>query len=111
MATDGLSVSAQVDGNVTANNMQTDSVEEGGIGSGVFPNHPRSGFYFSEKGKAMEAWEMTPLESTSSGDSRHQTPDNITQTWDSTTIVDTGETRGIGTEAGPTDLPNHTSEG
>jgi len=107
------------DNNVTAGgNMQTDSAtsEEDGLGAGVFPNHPRSGFWFSSKGEAMEAWEMKPLESDAAGETRHQTPSNITQKWDST-ILESGEfdptntTKGVGTEAGPTDIPNHKSEG
>lgn len=110
MATDGLSVSAQVDGNATAGGaMQTNSSapEVDGLNSGLFPEHPRSGFWFSAKGQAMTPWEMEPLESQAAGETRHQTPSNITQKWDSDIIVSTGMTKGESGDFGSSDLPNH----
>ena len=83
MATDGLSVTAQMDGNVKAGGVyQTDSSDphESGLASGVFPNHPKTGPWYTLAGEAMTPWEITPLESVAEGDSRHQTGSTAQET-------------------------------
>lgn len=74
--------------------------------AGLFPNHPRSGFYFSEKGAMLQPHLAMPMESTSEGDSRHQAP-TTSPSWDSTTIVTTGMTKGGNGANYDSDLPNH----
>lgn len=84
---------------------------------GTFPNHPKEGPWFTLMGEAMTPWEFGVIESQAAGETRHQTPSTITQKWDSTVPVESGEydpnslTHGKGQNAGPTDLPNHKSEG
>lgn len=65
-------------------------------GEGMFPQHPRTGPWETLKGGTLAPHMTAPLESTSSGDSRHQT-DAMAGHWDSNTIVNTGMTRGGGT--------------
>jgi hypothetical protein len=108
MATDGLSVTS--DGNATAGGVyQTNSSapEVDGLASGVFPDHPKTGPWYTLAGMAMTPWEMQPLESVAEGETRHQTPSTITQKWDSDVIVSTGMTKGGSSEFGDSDLPNH----
>lgn len=57
------------------------------------PDHPKSGFYFSDKGPMLAPHEEPPILSDAMGDSRHQT-NAIRGHWDATTIVNTGLTRG-----------------
>jgi len=61
-------------------------------------NHGAEGAWSSLKGRMLAPHEAAPLTSTASGDSRHQT-DAMAGHWDSTTIVNTGMTRGGGTMA------------
>lgn len=110
MATDGMSVSAQVDGNATAGGygqVNSSAPEIDGLGSGAFPNHPKTGPWYTLAGPAMTPWEIQVMESTSAGDSRHQTSSTITQKWDSDIIVSTGMTKGESGDFGSSDLPNH----
>ena len=84
---------------------------------GTFPDHPKVGPWYALAGRAMEPWELLVIESQAAGETRHQTPSTITQTWDKTIPEMSGQfdpdalTHGKGQEAGPTDLPNHRSEG
>lgn len=84
---------------------------------GTFPNHPKVGPWYALAGEAMTPWEFGVIESQAAGETRHQTPSTITQKWDATGPEMSGEfdpntlTHGKGQMAGPTDLPNHKSEG
>lgn len=84
---------------------------------GTFPDHPKVGPWFQTMGDMLDPWEFSVIESQAAGETRHQTPSTITQKWDSTGPEMSGQfdpnglTRGIGQEAGPTDIPNHHSEG
>jgi len=84
---------------------------------GAFPDHPKVGPWLSLAGEMLAPWEFGVIESQAAGETRHQTPSTITQTWESTIPEMSGEfdpdktTPGKGTAAGPTDLPNHRSEG
>jgi hypothetical protein len=70
----------------------------------LFPDHPKSGFYFSAKGQTLSPYELDTLESSAMGDSRHQAP-TTSPSWDSTTVVHTGLTAAEGSYH--SDLPNH----
>lgn len=61
----------------------------------MFPNHPRTGFYFSEKGGLIDAYEQPTDESIVPTDSRVNVPTE-SPSWDSSTIEDTPMTSGTG---------------
>lgn len=65
-------------------------------GEGLFPQHPKTGPWETLKGGTLAPHMQAPLESTSSGDSRHQT-DAMAGKWDANVLVNTGMTRGGGT--------------
>lgn len=71
----------------------------------MFPQHPKSGFYFGDKGQMLAPHIEAPLMSNAEGETRHQTSP-MSPAWDSTTIVNTGLTPAETSYA--TDLPNHT---
>lgn len=77
---------------------------EGGL-SGSFSDHPRSNEWASN-GQTLPAWEATVLESSAMGDSRHQAA-TTSPSWDSTTLVNTGMTRGGPDAQYNSSLPNH----
>ena len=67
-------------------------------GSMFAGNHGPINAWASEKGSMLQPHLQMPMESTSKGDSRHQT-DNVNQLWNSTVVVTTGMTRGGGAMA------------
>lgn len=112
-AVPGLLSTQHSDGNVEAGGdmHQTNSESDHDFGrDGTFPDHPKVGPWFALSGEMMEPWEMIVLESVAEGDTRHQDL-ALSPAWDSTVIVQTGMTHGVGENAGPTDIPNHSSEG
>jgi hypothetical protein len=68
--------------------------------SDMFPNHPKSGEFFSLKGGMVAPYEAPTMESSSEGDSRHQA-ETMSPTWNSTIIVDTPTTTGSGATNSP----------
>ncbi|HEY6018549.1 MAG TPA: hypothetical protein VIY48_01180 [Candidatus Paceibacterota bacterium] len=70
------------------------NMEEGGM----FPQHPRNTEWETLEGKMMAPHIAAPMESTASGDSRHQTSTGMTS-WNSTITVNTGQTGGGGAMA------------
>jgi len=73
--------------------------------SGAFSDHPRSGEWATE-GQTLAAWEATVMESHAMGDTRHQAV-TTSPSWDSTTLVTTGMTKGGNGADYNSDLPNH----
>lgn len=74
------------------------------MSDGMFPDHPKTGFYFADKGQTLAPHLQMPLESSAQGESRHQTSP-MSPSWDSTTIVNTGLTASEGSYN--SELPNH----
>lgn len=66
--------------------------------SGLFGGNHTAVNEWATEGATLAPHLQTPMESTSKGDSRHQT-DNVNQLWNSTVIVNTGMTRGGGAMA------------
>lgn len=113
MATDGMHLagSSQVGHhayNAQASGPDTAEAHVGDLNGEMFPQHPRTGIYFSLKGDECAPWELAVLESHSTGDTRHQTVTKSPE-WENTIVVSTPVTRGEGTErnSGSLDLPNH----
>lgn len=112
MATDGMHVTGPEivaghhDYNAQAPSLDTAEAHEGDLNGELFPQHPRTGFYFDKKGDQCDPWELAVLESHSTGDSRHQT-NPVTEEWETTTIVKTGVTPGPRGGVYNSDLPNH----
>lgn len=77
--------------------MAYEAVDAGG-GSGLFPQHARSGPWETLKGSMLSPHIAGPIEGGATGDSRHQT-DAMAGHWDSNVLVSTGMTRGGGTMA------------
>ena len=73
------------------------SVDSSGGGE-MFPQHPKVGEFETLKGRMLTPPLMDVLTSVAEGDSRHQAAPPCIP-WDSTIIVNTGETRGGGTMA------------
>src|SRR5690242_15826675 len=73
------------------------------MSEGMFPNHPRSGFYFSAKGGMIAPYEAATMESTSESNGRNQA-DTTSPVW-SGFIEDTGTTTGSGLYS--SDMENH----
>ena len=66
------------------------------MADGMFAgDHGPIGVWSSEKGSTLAPHLQMPMESTASGDSRHQT-DDINQLWNTTVIVNTPMTGGGG---------------
>jgi hypothetical protein len=84
---------------------ESETSHEGALKGELFPQHPKTGFYFSAKGDACTPWEVGIMESDAMGDSRHQAPTHSPD-WNSTIIVQTPTT---GAESGMynSSLPNH----
>lgn len=68
--------------------------------SEMFPDHPKSGEFFSLKGGMFPPPELMTLESKSEGDSRHQA-DAVCNPWEADTIVQTPTTTGSGATNAP----------
>lgn len=94
--------------NAQASGPDTAQAHIGDLSGEMFPQHPKTGIYFSLKGTDAEPWELAVLESHSTGDTRHQTVTKSPE-WQNTIVVSTGVTRGEGAEvnSGSLDLPNH----
>lgn len=72
--------------------------DEQGLKSGMFPNHPKTGPWFSLAGDMLQPWEADAIESTSSQVSRAHAPSPAIAP-NSTIQVDTPLTMGGGTFA------------
>lgn len=72
--------------------------------SEMFPQHPKSGFYYSEKGPMLAPHLQMGMESSAMGDSRHQAP-TMSPSWDSTIVVNTPLTSQVDTYN--SSHPNH----
>lgn len=77
--------------------MAFEAVDASG-GGGDFPQHPKTGDWETLKGRMLSPYLMMPMESTSSGDTRHQAPAGGPG-WDDQILVTTGMTRGGGAMA------------
>lgn len=112
MATDGMHLTSEEipfghhDVEAVASGPDTAQAHIGDLSGELFPQHPKTGFYFSAKGDACDPWELAVLESTSEGDSRHQAP-AVAEEWQKTTIVSTPVTTGPHGGTYNSDLPNH----
>lgn len=67
-------------------------------GGEMFPQHPRSGNWETLKGSMLSPHIQAPMQSDAMGDSRH-IDESPTIPWNTTILVNTGETRGGGTMA------------
>lgn len=74
--------------------------------SGAFADHPKANAWLTEKGGHCGVYEQPALESRSMGDSRHQAP-TTSPSWNSTTIENTGVTKGGSGANYDSSLPNH----
>jgi hypothetical protein len=109
MTVDGSQMPGHHDMNAQAPSLDTAGAYEGDLKGELFPQHPKVGPWYSLAGDAAEPWELSVLESHSTGDTRHQTVTKSPE-WQSTIVTTTGVTRGVGTpEGGPETLglPNH----
>lgn len=108
MATDGMNESSQINSNDVSPGPFAERSEAAHLGglNDVFPNHPKTGPWYSLAGKAMAPWELEVMNSTAEGDTRHQAA-TMSPSWDSTTVVSTGMTKGGSGADYNSDLPNH----
>jgi hypothetical protein len=111
MAGDGMIIDGtQMQGhhayNAQAPSLDTAGVHEGDLNGELFPQHPKTGPWYTLAGDMAEPWELAILESHSTGDTRHQTVTKSPE-WEKTIIVSTPVTKGSSSEFGDSDLPNH----
>lgn len=96
-------------GRMNAQSTEPDSAQAhiGDLSGELFPNHPKTGDWFSLKGDDCKPWEIQTLESTSAGTSRHQAP-TMSPAWNSTVVVQTPTTKAQSSDGHyKSDLPNH----